>query len=173
MWPGPAHEPIVNCHLSWGWLGWGHLHHCGKCWLHWLGYSCCLSQRSVQENSQDGLRVPRESSSERAWSGDSAVKSTYMVIHNTVIPVPDDLMPSSRLCGHRQTHSSKAQPWLSWNSLCSTRLALTSRRFASPASRVLVLKKVCTTITQVHFFKVTRFLQPLCQECVSVGQFVP
>nr|BAE36181.1 unnamed protein product [Mus musculus] len=108
MWPGPAHEPIVNCHLSWGWLGWGHLHHCGKCWLHWLGYSCCLSQRSVQENSQDGLRVPRESSSERAWSGDSAVKSTYMVIHNTVIPVPDDLMPSSRLCGHRQTHSSKA-----------------------------------------------------------------
>lgn len=45
---------------------------------------------------------------EQDLGGGSAVKSTYVVIHNTVIPVPDDPIPSSSLCGHRHYTCEKS-----------------------------------------------------------------
>lgn len=48
--------------------------------------------------AQDGLRVPKEKERVVVTKQDleltcSPVNSTYMVIHNTVIPIPDDLIP--------------------------------------------------------------------------------
>jgi hypothetical protein len=48
----------------------------------------------------------------RAWSGGSTVKSTYLVIHNTVIPVSDDLILFPSLCGNRHIHLRKVPNYI-------------------------------------------------------------